>query len=844
MRCKIVNILEMKQPEKHKMEIRGIIDTSKMDGLNQIEKALKDTSDAVIKMKNTAYNHTEYLEIPVGFDIETTQIDKGKDEHFAYMYIWQMCVGNYVVTGRTWNQWHRVMEMIQKRFGLATWDEDVYNKGRKRTVHCKKQAILWIANSSFEFQFIGKQKHNGNCIVCFDEDNEYGNTFSDDVRRPVTFGLDFTGNGAGFYCLDALRISGGSLKSLAKDYCVTQKMKDDDGNSDLDYSIIRNSQTVLTDKEMQYCINDVVILAEWDYYYKNAYMKQCKYMPLTRTGIIRHAVKQNWDAQKFTPDGWLFSLFPESMSEYYTVMADLYRGAYTHANGKHVGKLLEKVHGMDFTSSYPAVLLQPDCKYPMSKFMQIDGIYTDKELDAFDRRFNATEQKACWYAKITFFGIACTTCHSLESASKVEEYNGSPVEFENVFHGILDNGRVLYADQMTVTICEQDWYNYKDFYDWIGCEVHWVKASKAGDLPDYFTKVIKEMYKRKSVLKKAGMDGTLDYILAKGFVNGLYGLCVQKIHFDTIQFNPYAEESWTDYHIHSVNKDGYFSQKYVDGKVSKEEIDESPEWWDAEYRSNFCKPKTDKHGNQIGIEMTTHLSPYWGVWCTAHARRRILKAIKALGEDAIYSDTDSVYFLNYEKNKPYFDKWNADIAKMNKKAFGKDYDDIGDLGEFDPVVIKDDGKKYPEYSFCTYGAKRYIKYTESWKLEQTIAGLPKGVLVDTARARIKKKMGIENPSNEMIVKWCVDNFNETLELGFCEAMKKASRYNDKPHSDIVTDEQGHTETMTETSSMCLYDIGFSLSVDDEWLTRIRNNVMYALARACREECERFKGVVV
>lgn len=812
---KKTHILNTINPEKHEMNVKAIIDMNQDAIITEImlEQALKTTGNETITIKNTKYYEESYMVFSMGFDIETTAIHANigtKDEyHHAYMYIWQMCFGDYIIIGRTWEQWMRTMERIQIHYKLGITTETDQIKNISRTF--KKQAIVWIAYSTYEFQFLCNKKWKDRNIIRRTEDSGEP-VFADHQRKPISFELDFSETmGAGFRCLDVLRVAGGNLATVAKNYCVTQKLVtyDKDGKkiSDLDYDKIRNSKTTLTEEELAYCYNDVKILSEWDKYYKDVFMRQVGFVPLTSTAIIRQAVKQNWNKQKFTPDGWLYNMFPHTMREYLIAVLELYRGGYTHANISLVGKMLEGVRGMDFTSSYPAVLLQE--KFPMTEFAD-QHISSEDELIDFNARYNSHEVEMSWFAEITFYMVRPKTTHSLESIYKVKEYgalNKSERNYINTYNAVIDNGKILSTEQMTVTITEEDWQSYNEFYDWDCADVHYVKSAKAGYLPDYFTSVIKEMYKRKSVLKRQGLDETIEYILAKAFVNGLYGLCVQKMHFDDILFDPDA--GWSQ--ISKVTKNKTSTENLM------KEYEEFEDAFDKIYQDLIKKDVKDKQGNIIGIQMRTYLNPYWGIWVTAYARRRILQAIAYLNEDAIYSDTDSVYFLNYEKHKEWFEDYNKKVREKNKKLFGKDYNELGDLGTFDPVIIKGASRKFEEYKFMTFGAKRYIKWSEDYDIAVTVAGLPKKAMQAYAKDKLK-----ENATPENICNLIVNDFSTTLNLSVEHAMKKTHKYYDKPHCDLVVDDDGNEEWMQEDSSLCLYSIGFKLKISKIWLTLAYN----------------------
>ena len=246
------------------------------------------------------------------------------------------------------------------------------------------------------------------------------------------------------------------------------------------------------------------------------------------------------------------------------------------------------------------------------------------------------------------------------------------------------------------------------------------------------------------------------------------------------------------------------------------------------------------------------LSPYWGVWCTAHARYRLLEMVYKIDEDVVYCDTDSIYMVNYDKHADDIKAWNDYIRVANQtwvnntnakrvqdnataiNQFQSDnnatpaqvkefvfsqkwwvpYENFEDLGEFDKL------NKQGDYTrFKVMGAKRYIK--ESWDyksdkdkeepdqlkyhFEQTIAGLPKGVL-----SKYATKLGkspFEMFSNEMVI---------PKEY----SAKNGHVYNDEPHYDTITDEFGNTETMVSDSSVGIYPTSFSMTMTSDFLELI------------------------
>ena len=89
-----------------------------------------------------------------------------------------------------------------------------------------------------------------------------------------------------FELLCTYMMSNVALKILAKTYKLPVKKLE----GDLDYSLIRNSKTELTDKELAYCENDCLVV----YYYIKMELEKYKTVdkiPLTYTGHVRRELR-------------------------------------------------------------------------------------------------------------------------------------------------------------------------------------------------------------------------------------------------------------------------------------------------------------------------------------------------------------------------------------------------------------------------------------------------------------------------------------------------------------------------------------------------------------------------
>lgn len=583
------------------------------------------------------------LELYCGFDIETTTITTEDGDHLAFAYHFQITVATpRVCNVYLFRTWDLIIHFFDK---LA----DFYNLGKDRHI------IIAIANMSFEFQFLRRR---------LQWDSGEWDFFAKEKYQPLraTYrGIEFR---------EVLSITGGSLAQLAKDYCTTQKLitYDDNGNkvSDLDYSIVRNSNTKLTPLEEQYCINDVVILSEFMWYLFCEYIRPDRYIPMTFTGILHREFKEELKLMCFLRDDKLHldhgisygtwcefiqSLQP-SYEEYQIYMKYLFRGGYVHANALYtdLDNLIAKMK--DITSHYPSRMNLD--YFPMSAFKDISVSNED------DLKILAKSKCLIIHAEFDF--IRNTTTHSIESKSKIISHTNAK----------WDNGRLLSADTIEVYLTEKDYKIYTWFYKWECMTIKSVKVADRGKLPPYVLNVLNRHYKIKEQLKRTGQKDTIEYTISKSRVNTCYGDLVKRLRLIKTTYNNDLE--WHE--------------------------DPIPVDYDKEIRKAI-------------------LSPFWGIWVTAGARYELLSIVYKLtraGVAVYYGDTDSCKHKPSHKAEQIFKHYNASIARHRKnRKLRSDF--FAGLGEFD--------KELPEaVPFKMLRSKCYI-YIYDNKVYATIAGMPK-----------------------------------------------------------------------------------------------------------------------
>ena len=266
------------------------------------------------------------------------------------------------------------------------------------------------------------------------------------------------------------------------------------------------------------------------------------------------------------------------------------------------------------------------------------------------------------------------------------------------------------------------------------------------------TDCVKESYTGKTSLKGvAGQD--LYYVKAKGDLNSYYGMTAQ----DPLQLDTLFDED---------DPDNLWS-----------ECTDDPEGSYNEHRPHLFLPYQ------------------WGVWTTAHTRKRLKIAQWAAGKNGVYCDTDSVKYMG-----------NIDLAEFNKsvKQLAKDNGACATdpKGNIHYMGVYEQERSYAE--FMTWGAKKYATtYKKGGPITTTIAGVS------------KRKGGLE------LALW--GGF-EVFKPGFtfCLAAGNQVIYNDRPNvPDFVVD--GHTVHITR--NLCICDNTYTLGITDEYAKILGYKIM-------------------
>ena len=255
-----------------------------------------------------------YKDVVCAFDIETTRYKIGekriaknvyKDIEVSIMYIWQFQIGlDLTIVGRSWDEFNELIDMIDD--GLKD----------------NEKIVIYVHNLSYEFQFIRDKNILGGLI---DEKS----VFMLAPRKILKFDC----------CTSKIEFRCSYIHSNMSLSLFTDKMQVEHkklSGEEFDYDKIRFPWTELSQRELEYCINDVIGLVE-------AIVKEMAIdgdnlytIPLTSTGYVRRDIRKA--IHDYLPKSWVKERKPDY--ETYKMLHEAFRGGNTHANRFNTDRII------------------------------------------------------------------------------------------------------------------------------------------------------------------------------------------------------------------------------------------------------------------------------------------------------------------------------------------------------------------------------------------------------------------------------------------------------------------------------------------------------------------------
>ena len=600
-----------------------------------------------------------------------------------------------------------------------TWDEFLkFLKKLNEEIPVLK--YLFVHNLAFEFQFLKS-------ILNFDEVSARK---SHKVMTALCSDFNIM-----FKC--SYMMSNCALKYLPDLYNLpVQKMV-----GDLDYSLDRTSITPLSEKEYGYCEHDCLVVYHYILNELKIY-EDVKHIPTTSTGKVRrelqNLVRTDFKYRRIV--GRAINTDPHV----YNMLQDAFMGGYTHANWIYTDEIIKNVDSFDETSAYPYVLVT--CKFPSSEFRKCK-ITKRSEMS----------NRLCYLLRVKFTNIKCNYFNNFISGSKCRNIRGAK----------YDNGRIIEAEELEMTLTDIDFYFILDTYT---CKYEILECYYANYnyLPKQFINFILDKYENKTKYKDDS-EHELDYQIEKGKFNSLYGMSVTNTIRDNVIFDN-EFKTWSEV------------------ELTNDEIVE---------RLKLEKKKA-------------FLSFAYGVWVTAYARNNLLRRVIELDEYVIYCDTDSVklkqgYDINiinkYNETVKERIEFVSNILHIDESRYApKDiHGEIHMLGLFESETKK--GHNYTYDEFITQGAKKYAYKVED-KIKITVAGVPK-----------KGSKALKD----------LNDFRDNFVFRYEDTDKNLLFYTENQPKFEFTDYLGFKTTVTDKSGCCLLPNTYELSKSNDYVNLINDN---------------------
>lgn len=523
-----------------------------------------------------------YASTALAFDIETTSYySEVHKKDLATMYIWQIGIDGRCIIGRTWYEFIKIVNMIAAEFQEC-------------------QVICWVQNFSFEWQFIKS-------LLQWNETKlGYSDIFAKDTRTILYArykSIEFR---------DSMSLTAMGLGRYQKNY----NLKIGKLSGDLDYSKMRHYATSLgrngiTNQELAYCINDVLVLNEWHKtYIRKEFLDLERTIPLTSTGLVRQDMKEEFSKmsreEKKKMRSWLANSQP-SESIYLIWRNWLFRGGLTHANTVRCNTLTwETFWSYDLKSAHPSSMLRE--KFP-GKFLRRNPVAFESCIQ------QARDKEYAFWGIFVFKNIRAAGWHCLESKNKIIEHSEDAT---------FENGRLAYASWIKVALTDIDWMNYEDMYTFDSYEVRLLYQAEYKMLPDYVRKTVMKYF----ILKETLPKDSPEYMNAKRKLNSCFGMAATGLPEHEIIYDPESNEL----------RPGFYSKTYEE------------------------------------LTRFLIMLPQWAMYIAAYTRRAIVESLVECGVDSIYYDTDSNKVANPERYEKWFNQYNDKIRAANTSMEVYDFD--------------------------------------------------------------------------------------------------------------------------------------------------------------------------
>ena len=527
-----------------------------------------DVANEVLSSRKVSSAHSHYLGDFGTFDIETTTYIAGYKDvvkvekldpnapnnpkhhkttshheiepvYNAFMYIWQFCIADRVIMGRTWTEFVQFMKRLREVLQLTAFGNHL---------------VIYVHQLGYEFQFM-RNFFSVSSVFALNK-RKVAKCIVDDVFE--------------FRC--SYRLSNMELaKFLQNSKGVVHYKKE----GKLDYTKIRTPSTQLTDEELMYCYNDVMGLREAVMSKLTSDHDTLGSIPLTSNGYVRRKFRAS---SRQNPANYFIFKQIQLTPYTYTMCKEAVRGGNTHANPGKSNQVLDNIGSQDMSSAYPAIMCQ--CKFPMTPFLKRRPT-KEKLYELLDSGDYAL------LMRVAFKDLRITQKRTVAYISKSK--------CRSIKLPRADNGRILSCDYCEMTITDIDFRIIQQQYEFDDdLQVLDLFSSKYGYLPTELRNMVVDQYQSKCKLKFG--DKYL-YGKYKNEINADFGMMLTDICRPEITFDPYDTED----PFKKQTVDEYTTKAMLTKYYKSQNSFLSYQW--GLWVTAHCRNRLQKAINKMGIDM-------------------------------------------------------------------------------------------------------------------------------------------------------------------------------------------------------------------------------------------------
>lgn len=560
----------------------------------------------------------------------------------VWIYQWCLGINDTIIAGRTADELLQLLRTIVDTYRI---DES-------------RHLVIWVHNLAYDASYL----LNGLWIM-FDKQVEM---FATGQRRPIRIdickGLELrcsyklVNKSLDAWCMDSMPIPHKKLVGA------------------IDYNVLRLPSDPLTQQDWDYMINDV--LCQQDCLRVTLREEHLRTVPMTSTGFVRRSMRKAAAGDKKWKKQFQNNL---PTPRQYMLMHNAFFGGFTHCNSLAMG-IWHDALGVDAASHYPCVLATE--WFPCGRWYW-RKLYKYRQL-----REQVWKKEEATIATITFEHIRLRDFTDWRPYLPYSKCQRASVR--NMC--TLDNGKIISAPRITISLCDLDMRIVFDQYEWDKMVVHEVMTCRRGPLPKWFLDEMRKWYTDKVQLKTGPAGETEEervermrrYAESKARLNAIYGMTATNWFHQTYKFD-FEKQEWN----------------IPEGKSDLETLQEIIDKMRAPWSKAFLRYD-------------------WGLYCTAWGRTHLWRAMECCGPECgglpLYCDTDSVKGCDWDMEK--LERYNEELRAASDAAGFTICDGSGTphpIGVFEP-----DGQ-YKRFS--ALHAKCYAYEDYDGKLHCTIAGV-------------------------------------------------------------------------------------------------------------------------